>query len=92
MYYHQIKRRILLNITSDMSLEESNNLGEPVITPFLKCTQNTSFEEDLSVTQSVVSVFKGKSSKDFVCGYLTINKSSWDCIWSQNGVSKIVQQ
>ena len=75
-------------VTTDMSLEECDNLSETFITHVFKCTQDTSLEEYLGVTKLVLVGVHLKSSQDLVTDLFAINESLWDSVRGQDGISE----
>lgn len=74
-------------VGSDVSLEQSNDPGETLVTHVLKLTEDTGFEEDLGVTETVFIGIKSQSPKNLLSGDLAINESSWNSVGSKDGVS-----
>ena len=76
-------------VSTNMGLEHGDNLSETFVTHVLKHTQDTSLEEDLGDTKSVLVGVHLQSCEDLVCNLFAIDESLWDSIRSQDGVSEI---
>ena len=75
-------------VTTHVGLEEGEDLGKALITPFLKITQNTSPEEHLGVAQLVGVLLHGEGTKHLLRYKFAINKGARrHSIGSQDGVS-----
>lgn len=79
MFTHQV--------TTDVSLEEGDNLRKTLITKILKMTKNTSTEEDFGNTKTVLILVQLQSFQDLLADNLAFNESLGNGIWSQDGVS-----
>ena len=74
-------------VTSDEGLEEGDDLRQALITHVLKLTEDTSLEEDLGVSETVV-VSEVEGAQDLLGGDLAVNEASLgDGVGSQDGVS-----
>ena len=75
------------HVASNTSLEVGKNLGETLITHLFQLTQHSGFEEDLGVSDTIL-ILNVQSGKNLLGCDFTVDESSWDGIWSQDGVSK----
>ena len=75
------------HVASNTSLEVGEDLGETLVTQLFQMTQHSGFEEDLGVTNTIL-ILNVQSGKNLLGCDLTVDESSWDSIWSQDGVSE----
>jgi len=64
-------------VTANKRLEVGNDFRQLLITHFFKLTEDTSLEEDLGVTYTVV-VADVKGSENLLRCNLAINEAGWD--------------
>lgn len=74
-------------VSTDVGLEQRDDSGETLITQVFKCTEHTSTEEHLGVTQPVFIFTQLEGFKDLACHDLAVDESLGDGIGSQDGVS-----
>lgn len=74
-------------VPTDVGLEQRDDPGKTLVTQVLKCTEHTSTEEHLGVTQSVFIFTQLEGFKDLASHDLAVDESLGDGIGSQDGVS-----
>ena len=75
--------------SSAPALKEGQDLGQPLLTEFLKGSENSSPEEHLGMAELVLVLVQLESLYDFTSCYLTVYETLWDGVGCKNGISEI---
>lgn len=73
-------------VSSNSRLEVRDDLGQAFVPEVLQHSEDSSLEEDLGVTQSVVILIQLKSGQHLLTHHFTIDETRWNDIGGQNGV------